>query len=316
MQKSNANIILFGVPRCGSSWLSEVLTHQTNIRLVHEPDNELKSYLGMHLKRGLPRFPFLLDHDSHEDYLRLFKLALTNRIAEQGDWQNKLPRKLFGLTKEKLQQRLSMDGTALKTPVTFDKLWLKLTSGQPTNERVLVKTVHGLLALPFLASKLDFIPLVLQRHPLNVFSSYSKMNMPDGNRRLYRNSKLLNHYSIPAVEDENQLSTNYLSGYQLGIFNKVINTYGQSETIINVVYEDLISDPFVQMKNLFNKLSIEFTNEVETFMASKFKKGEGYDTSRELKGHEEVWKKRLSTEQVEEFVKGYEFAFGSINFDV
>ena len=51
-------------------------------------------------------------------------------------------------------------------------------------------------------------------------------------------------------------------------------------------------------------------------MESKFTKGKGYDTNRDLEGLDAVWKKRLSTAQIDDFLKGYEFAYGSINFDV
>lgn len=312
----NKNIILFSVPRSGSTWLSEVLTHDNNIRKVHEPDNELNSYLGLHFKTGLPRFPFFTENDHNKNYKELFQLALNHHIAEQGDWRNKFIFKLNGLKKEKIQKHLFQKGTALTSPLFLSGFWKNMVVGARTDQKTLLKTVHACLAIPFLIKNLDFQPILLTRHPLNCYSSYVNLSMPDGNRQFYKHPEILSHFRVPKISDPSEKSISFLSGYQSGIFEKAIESYRTLEAIHFINYEDIISNPFEQVKNLCLDLGIDYSDEMQQFMASKFKAGKGYDTNRNLKDHEMIWKKRLSTEQVEDFLKGYEFAFGSINFDV
>lgn len=307
---------MFSAPRSGSTWLSEVLTHEDQIRLVHEPDNELNSYYGLYHKIGLPRFPFLREDDSNDAYKNLFHTALHHFIADQGDWQNKLVKKLYGLSKEKLQRNLIDDGTALQSPIMFSKFWNRLVIGNRPETKTLVKTVHASLAIPFLVKNLEFIPVILNRHPLNVYSSYVNMNMPDGNRKLYENKALLEHFDVKRIDSPENFSSSYLAGYQLGLFGKAHSSYRSISEIVFLDYEEIISAPFENMEKICGQLKLPFTEKTVKFMESKFTKGKGYDTNRDLEGLDAVWKKRLSTTQIDEFLKGYEFAYGSINFDV
>lgn len=315
-QSQKKNIILFSVPRSGSTWLSEVLTHDNPIRLVHEPDNELNSFFGLHHKVGLNRYPFLTDKDEQNNFKSLFEIALSNKIADQNDWQNKLVKKLYGLNKEKLQKNLKETGVALDNSISFSNFWHNLVVEKRSETRTLLKTVHASLAIPFLIHNLKFIPVILRRHPLNTYSSYVNMDMPDGNRELYKNDVLLNHFNIKKVNSPEEMSPNFLSGYQLGIFEVAYRLYEVIPEITFINYEQVISNPFEEIESICKKLEIQYTKETKTFMESKFKTGKGYNTNRDLKGHDAVWKKRLTNEQIDEFLKGYEFAFGSINFEV
>lgn len=310
------NIILFGIPRCGSTWLSEVLTSKTGIRRVHEPDNEINSYFGLCHKIGLHRYPFLLENDQQSAFLQLFSLAFKRTVAEQTDWQNKFALKASGISREQLFQKTKETGIARNNSILLNQIWLKLTTGKASSQRTLVKTVHAILAVPFLVDKLNCTAIVLNRHPLNIYSSYVNLDMPDGNRELFKNNRLLEYYEINPITDANNQTKDYLAGYQLGVFNKVIDSYKNIPNLVHVQYEEIISNPFEEVQQLFEKLNIEHTTEVEEFMKSKFTKGKGFDTNRDIKGHESIWKKRLTAKQSEEFLKGYEFAFGSINFEV
>ncbi len=314
--KYENNIILFSVPRSGSTWLSEVLTYKNGIRKVHEPDNELNSYFGLHHKVGLPRFPFLTADDHNEKYKRLFQIALHHNIADQASWQNKLIKKIYGLKKEKLQSNLAQNGVAMQNPISMSKFWLDMVTGNRSEQKTLIKTVHASLAVPFLVKHLKFKPVILTRHPLNVYSSYVNLNMPDGNRKLYQDLALLEYFGIQPVDSAHEKTSDYLAGYQLGVFEIVAKSYRSLDKIQFVDYEQVISNPFEEVERLCSQLNIQFDTNTKAFMESKFKVGKGYDTNRKIDGHDSVWEKRLSTQEVDEFLKGYEFAFGSINFDL
>ncbi|CAG5081032.1 sulfotransferase [Parvicella tangerina] len=310
------NIILFSVPRSGSSWLSEVLTFHQEIRLVHEPDNEINSIFGLLHKIGLHRFPFLKEKDDSNSFIELFATAFNFEIVDHSDWQNKLIKKILRLSNEKLQRNVNLKGIALDKSIPLDKIWKRLVTGKRTNKRTLIKSVHASLAIPFLVDNIDFIPVVLKRHPLNTFSSYTNMGMPDGNRKLYLNRRLLSHFGIESIDSPIEKSSSFLSGYQLGVFEVSYIKNQSYESIHFVDYESVISNPFEEVHQLCEKLNINFGTHTKTFMESKFKRGDGYKTNRDISDHHTVWKNRLTTKQVDDFLKGYELAFGSINFEV
>ncbi len=316
MSRKKEDIILFGTPRSGSSWLSEVLTYQGQLQLQHEPDNELNNYWGLYHKIGLGRYPFLKEGDSNTRYLKLFEEALKRDIAKQNDWPNKLIKKLNGLSIQKLQKNLDQSGIALAQDIPLANLWITLLKSGESNSPFLVKTVHALLALPFLKENLSFKGIILHRHPLNSFSSHVKMKMPDANRKLYLNKALLRHFEVPGLEGgPEELSHSYLCGYQAGLFARVIENYKKRFTdILYLEYEDLISAPFERIPALFETLGLDYTNSLENWMKDRFTKGEGYTTKRDISQQSAIWKQRLNEEEATDFLNGYEKSFGSISF--
>lgn len=318
MKSSNPNIILFGTPRSGSTWLSEIICHENTLKQVHEPDNELNSVWALHHKKGLPRFPFLQAEDFHQRYLDLFKGALEGTVAEQADFKNKVLRKLYGLNITRLQQNLSQDRYALSQDLKGLKYLSPWLRGARATEPRLIKTVHALLAFPFLYEHLDFQAIILERHPLNSFSSYVKMQMPDGNRNLWQNRLLLSALNIKALEKPaNQYSYAFLSGFQAGIFKKQTDQLqNQYKEVHFLKYEELIKNPFESIPKLLVDLGLNYSGKTEAFMKERFTTGDGYTTKRSLEGQTEIWKTRLSPQEKDEFILGYQSSYDSVNFDL
>lgn len=315
--RNNDNIILLGVPRSGSSWLSEILTYKNEIRLVHEPDNELISFFGLYHKKGLHRFPYIDPKKSNPRVENLFGIPFKRKIYETGSIRNELIMKLYNYSKERLDTIFEEQGSASPKQLIGSDFLIRLLIGNQHHQRVLLKSVHGLLLLPYLKEKLSFTPVILQRHPLNVFSSYIKLNLPDGNRSLFRQKELLNTYGISSPKDISEKSFNYKCGYQLGVFRKITQSYKTDQKLSGTLfleYEKIIKDPYQEIQILCKDLSIKYTSELESYMKSKFKAGEGFETNRVLTNQHQIWKKRLSKEQINEFIKGYEAANGQVDF--
>lgn len=315
--KKNKNIILFGVPRSGTTWISEILTYKNDIELIHEPDNELNSFLGLYYKQGLNRFPYIWNDITTSQIDTLFNLSFNKKIRLSDNFINTALYRLYKQSRDGLNKNLKKSKTALIKKLPFSKLLKNLLIRGTQNNRVLVKTVHSLLLLPYLKKKLTFTPVIIRRNPLNIFSSYMKMNMPDKDRELYFNYKLLKDYRIAKPDKIVEKNISYRSGFQLGVFSKVINKYENDKNYSDTLfldYENIIGAPFTEIESLCKKLSINYTNDMEEFMKSKFKEGSGYQTNRVLTDHDRIWKKRLTPEQINDFISGYVKANDVIDF--
>jgi len=302
------NIILFGVPRSGTTWISEVLTAHNKVKLIHEPDNEFNSFPGLIFKNGLSRFPYLDKKADNKDFYTLFDYALNKTIPSQAGLINKLLFKIYGLQRSKLKQELLKNGTAIKEKPLFSEKILNILTTK-CEKRKLIKSVHALLTVPYLLNHFDFFPLIVTRNPLNVFSSYKKINMPDANRNLYKQTRLLNDYDINIEKGINDQNKDYEAGVQLAIFDLVlkqnIKKYPQ---IVHVHYEDILKDPYEAFKRLHKKLSLDYNEQTENFIKSRFKAGDGYATYRIPEKQLEAWKSRLNDTEIRDFTNGYQMA--------
>lgn len=317
MNNNHKKIILFGLPRSGTTWLSEMLSYDNDFRLVHEPDNEANSFLGLVYKSGLPRFPYLTENDQNENYETLFRVALDHSVSESNSIKNKICLRLTGQNKEKIQQSLHDYNTGLPYHSEFMGWLIKtLMIGKKSDCNVIVKSVHGFLSIPFLLKKLDFIPVFIFRNPLNVFSSYHSMKMLDQDRKLYERKDILNTFDIPSIH-ASEKSLPFLSGYQIGGFYKIIESYIlENPSIIALNYEEIISSPMKEVPKVFEKINVPFSSKTKDFMLSKFKQGSGYETNRNPKEQLSVYKDRLTPKEIQDFLEGYKLSKGEIDFEI
>lgn len=309
------NIILFGLPRSGTTWLSEVLTQSDDVDLFHEPDNELISFPALVLKTGLARFPYLKAEDQNKNYQALYSSALSSEFYDYKSVQNHLPYKIYGKSKNDIQNSLTRLGTANSKKLPLSGLFLNFLNRGQRKKRVLIKTVHGFLSIAFLMSHFNFIPLVMTRHPLNIFSSYKSLDMSDQDRQIYLDANFLEDHKILALEQPSNYSSDFKAGFQLGAFNKHLHQVADNnEKIIMLNYETIIENPFEEIESICHKLHIQFSKSKKEFIESRFKKGNGYETLRVPSEQFRVWEKRLHKEQIDEFLKGYERSAGQIDF--
>lgn len=61
----------------------------------------------------------------------------------------------------------------------------------------MVKTVHGLLNILFLMNQLEFVPLIILRHPAASIFSHLKLGISDADQDVYKNKKLRIDFLTP-----------------------------------------------------------------------------------------------------------------------
>ena len=309
-------IFLFGVPRSGTTWLSRVLSASGSYALVHEPDNETNLFMGLVSKCGLPRFPYVRPSEVKTRYKKLFQYAANGRLVHHSSNRNALMYRATRMSKRRTLQLLANGGdvcSAIKLPVYTVSKHL-LTKRRP-RKRVIVKSVHSVLSLPFLIKHLSFKPVIIQRNPLNIFSSYKVMEMPDQHRHFQRRTRLLADFDIEPFPSQ-RVSADVLAGYQLGVFNKVIDTYNNAHAAINVIdYEQVVLNPYREIERICEDLGIAYGDAIRSFLKQSFRPGKGYTTHRLPAAQRRVYKTRLSTAEMDAFEEGYILGRGTLDFE-
>ena len=309
-------IFLFGVPRSGTTWLSRVLSASGSYALVHEPDNETNLFMGLVSKCGLPRFPYVRPSERKSRYQNLFKYAANDRLVHQTSKRNALMYRATRMSRRRTLALLASGEdvcSAIKLPVYRISKHL-LTKRRP-RKRVIVKSVHGVLSLPFLLKHVSFKPVIIQRNPLNIFSSYKAMEMPDQNRHFHRRTRLLADFDVEPLSSRG-VSGDVLAGYQLGVFNKVIDTYKEAYADIHVIdYEEVMLDPYREIERICGALGIAYGDTIRSFLTQSFRRGKGYTTHRLPSEQRGVYKTRLSTAEMDAFEEGYVLGRGTLDFE-
>ena len=88
-------IILFGLPRSGTTWVSQILTANDDWVYIHEPDNEKISPIAWIGKNNLHRFPYLTPQDIEEQFFHMWRLIFS------GTWMRS---KMYGQFRKKLSR--------------------------------------------------------------------------------------------------------------------------------------------------------------------------------------------------------------------
>ena len=303
-----SDILLVGVPRSGTTWISKILECSRMLDYIHEPDNERHTFSAYYYKRGLPRFPFFDANSNPKNYYKLFEHALFKPYISSGSYSNRILSIMSNISPEKIEKNLSQQGKNSNRilPANFIYPLLPKQIGQKSKPR-LIKSVHSLLSLEFILTNFKVSPIIILRHPASIISSHLNLNNPDIDRGIYNYKELLNflighdHINIGHIN-----SVEARGGLQLALFYKYISKIAEGfPQILTIKYEDFLEDAVSKSRSLFSSFNLKWSNSVEEYIGASNKKGEGYETNRLLSQQKDVWKNRLSKYQINEIKKGY-----------
>ena len=302
------NIILFGIPRSGTTWLAKILIAGGELNSIHEPDNERHTYSAYYYKRGLSRFPYIGAEVGNDDYKKLFFNALNKAFINNGTYSNELLYKLARVDRDKIELDFSNLGhNRIRKYYPEMQLYPLLPKQVKKGKRRVVKSVHAVLSADYIIENLDVNPVVIIRHPAGVVSSHLYLENLDIDRKIYQNHKLMIDIFGSNIPDFSALDTKEsLGGFQTAIFYEVIHQLLIKFPNIQLVqYEELATDPEKVSKELYKNLNLSWNSQVSKFLSDTNKIGEGYETNRVASEQINIWKKRLTEKQLEEIRKGY-----------
>lgn len=284
------------MPRSGSSWIGRTLGRSPGVAYVHEPDNEKRDPFALRAKAGLGRFPALRPGDEAAEYHRLWAGAFAGGVVT-GDARHRAALSHFsGLTKEELEAAAS--GEARGPRVRLAAAAALPRERDPEATRVIVKSVHAPLALPWIRSRFDVDVVVVQRHPLNVLASMLDLDMPDRDRRLDRSLRVMHDYAAPwdvpppaagapALERE---------AWQVGLLQSALAA--ETGVTLTIAHETLCIDPEAAFRSCFERLSLAWSDDVADNLRESDRPGRGYENRRVAAEQPERWKRRFDDHDV------------------
>ena len=320
-------ILVCGIPRSGTTWISSILSYNESVKYIHEPDNERQNLLGLICKDELSRFPGLEADDNCERYKTLFEKTYSGYYLEPYGKVSNVIRDLFSIDFEELEDRIQKNTRYTdygdpegRLPVFIreeliralvlvcsygSRLKSMIMEGHDT---VILKSVHCLLALDFLAERLDIDNILfIHRHPAGIISSHIRM----GNRDIWRpilSNGVWNHPRLRDYREEVGRLENSLSqaGARISAIYYLVEQYRQRRNFRSIKYEDICRDKIRQFQELYHEMGLDWRQEIGDYIRELNREGEGYSVQRIAEEQISKWKRELSPSQVRQIKKGYE----------
>ncbi len=283
-------ILLTGVARSGTSWLIRAMGATPGTHSYYEPDNVDADPTGVRPigRSGFGPYPTIGPGEDGGPYRPLWNAAFAGRLPR---------RRGIKLTAARAALRLP---PAVRGPLISGSSRLLTTlPGGP--ERTVVKTIYAAFSLDWLVEQYDPKVVVLQRHPLNVVSSWRELQIPGFD--LVSRPSLLARYrdrfegDPPAAGDSELTKT----AWQVGLLTTAIgDALDRHSGWLLVDHEALCVDPAARIRATCERAGMPWSDDVERFLNESNRPGQGLKPVRVTAEQPDRWKGRLTDDEVEE----------------
>lgn len=318
-------IMVSGIPRSGTSWISRVLGYSDSTAYYYEPDNEHNNLMAYVYKQHLHRFPYLTEHDDKNGLYTIFRNTINGRYMQDYSKLSTLIKTVLGINLNSTElevikkcnhldrargSRLKQ-GLGRKLKVNIGKmlyfLFRRFESHNWNNRLPLIKTVHSALALPYLQSHFNPRMLVVLRHPASIIASHLRLDNPDIYRNVSIQEKLVRDYLQAYIKDLKALKHPLeKAGAQIAVFYHVLGKQLRvNADWIKIHHEDFCRDPLGEFKQMYDKLGLNWSNDISEKVSALDVRGESYTPQRLAKRQINKWRRELNTRQVEKIRRGY-----------
>lgn len=320
-------ILISGVPRSGTTWVGRVLGYAENVRLCHEPDNEHGNLLAYLNKQQLARFPYLRKEDPRDHGLyRIYNDVINGKPISGYERSSNIVKRLLQLREETVEEQLQKKQRFFRNYGTDQTPWPYETSARlkliqllleviwlseqfASSRKLVVKSVHSILALPYLQHHFNPQVVLVVRHPADIVLSHTKLKNPDINRDIFAHKRFQEDYlSGSLMQEVKKLSTPLeKAGAQVGAFYYIFaRQFKDHPDWILVEHETYCMDPVEQFKTLYNQLNLRWSSEIEKFIRElNSSEQSGYEARRIAQNQTGKWKKELSADEAEQIRRGY-----------
>ncbi len=299
---SPAPVLLAGAPRTATTWVATAIGLAEGVTWINEPDNEWPNVYALKAKRGLGRFPALVEEDDDpRRYLKLWERSLAGR--RQGKYQESMAWKLDRGERTMRDLWLAMcDHRRPRLPIS---LHLLSTFARPPRipdraMMVMVKSVHAPLALEWIASRLRPRIVVVLRNPLNVIASWVALGW--GGCALVTNPRVRKRFGerwhLPELDEG--ASPLAQAAWEVGLFTCTLEAGAARSDWIVASHDRLCVDPREGFRDLYARLGLTWSDRVDAFLTESNRPGAGFTTYRVAAEEPDRWRKRLSPEQIRE----------------
>jgi hypothetical protein len=275
-------VLVLGVPRSGTTWVSRTLSRSPASVYIHEPDNfDYPARFTPTLRRRLGAFPVVSSATVIPCYAALWDLAFAARFPLRdaprtvAHWAAMLPTPA---------SRVALSCFPPRRP------------GWPGRRRsVIVKSVHAPFAAEWIAQRYSPRVLVVRRNLLNVVASWLRMEFDDYSMATDRQVAVVTeNLGLPRPEAGWERAAR--AAWEVGVLATSLEQALASHPDWHVVqHEDLCVAPAEGMARLCTQLGLEFSPRMQAFLEASDRPGSRYDTKRVASEEPGKWRRSLST---------------------
>ncbi len=282
-------ILLGGIARSGTSWVSRAINHAGGASARYEPDNVDAHPDAPDAGRlGFGPYPVLRPGDEAPLYRTLWDLAFAGRLPVPPGPRLAAGRALLRMPRP------------LRDPVM--RAAGKVLARAPKSSRqVAVKTIMASFAIDWIVENYDPRVAIMQRNPLNVVASWVELGIHGFDLetrpavREYYRERL--GFASPPPRSSTHARTAWWVGLLTATLGEAVDRHPHW---LVMDHEYMCQDPITTMRDLFDGLGLVWTAEAEEFVAASNRPGTGFVLNRVAREQPERWRERLSQAQVDE----------------
>lgn len=268
--ESNRPVFITGAPRCGSSWVGEILGACTDVRYVYEPFN----HRWMPALRGqLPHFTYLDD------------LGAAPSVVEQTG-----KNAFLGLQSRKQLARAA-----------YRRYWRAATRNAC---RVIIKDPTASLLSAWIATQFNAKVLFIMRHPCGFASSLNALDWKLGVNSLLHQDALMRDYLesfrevLNHARNDKWLTRGAIWGAIHTVFARQLEYYPDWRLLR---YEDICADGIGQFETLTEEFGLELHHRTQQKIAalSATDSTDSGSTRRNSRLMPDIWHQRMSPGEID-----------------
>jgi Sulfotransferase family len=302
-------VLVVGVPRSGTTWVGRVLAAALETKLLNEPDNHFVAPYAFRAKRQLAQgsYPRLRIGDEAPQYESLWRYAFALKTRTASSTSSRARRRLSrDLLQREQPDHVNRTLTRKQRPHAGLRAaeWLAVPEQpQRQTDTVVVKSVYAALSVEWVTALCNPRVVIVLRNPLNVLSSWLDLNWlrDDALETLARpmTEELAARYKAPLPsEDWSRIER---AAWLSGALTSVLADLGDEPGARTVVtHERLCRDRRQGFRAVVDGFGLDWNPQADRLLTELNQPGRGYEVTRVAEQLEDVWRSRLSPEQVSE----------------
>jgi hypothetical protein len=295
-----ARILLAGVPRSGTSWTGQAFGVTPGARYVDEPDG-FRDAFAFKVMMTFGEYANLVPGDVAPEYRRLWAGAFAGGVRASGpgarfaEWtyhRAGTPARQRARRGDQVSPWLA---AALRTAVP--------PVADTRARHVVAKSVQCPLAVEWIAHEFDPRVVVLFRHPLNTIASWRDMGFVASGARNPREHAVLTEVAAarwgvgPPPVDAPDMAQH---AFEFGVLtNALADAVARHPEWIVARHEDLCIDAPTRLRELGERVGLEWDDAADRFVRESDREGAGFATTRVAREQADRWRDRLSAEDVD-----------------
>jgi Sulfotransferase family len=300
-------ILVVGAPRSGTTWVGSILAAALDAKLLNEPDNHFVAPFAFRAKRRLEHgnYPRLRTGDAAAEYEALWRYAFALETTKRSGTSVRARRRLSrGLLQREEPDHVTRALTGREHPrAGLRAAELLAVPEQPLVRAgtVVVKSVYAGLSLEWVTALCAPLVVVVLRDPLSVLSSWLELSWL-GKAELETlarpmREELAVRYGAPLPSDDwpRVERAAWLCGALTSVLADLEGIRGRRTV---VTHEGLSQSPLDGFRTIIEGFGLDWNPQADRLIAELNRPGHAYEVSRTAEQLEDVWRTRLSPEQV------------------